>query len=190
MPNADFPGFHAELARLREQVAEQLTNHRLEVTAAIEALAARATTASGEELAAMRAHIQELERRESALGEKIAAATVEYQTLRARSELERQSQQLRIADLEKQLAIRAVEYQKQRTILEALMAEHTACVPPAAAPAADETLVQELRTRLASSELECAALRRSIESSLALKLARAVPRLLRPLRSLIPGNKS
>jgi DNA repair exonuclease SbcCD ATPase subunit len=190
MPNADFPGFHAELARLREQVAEQLTNHRLEVTAAIEALAARATTASGEELAAMRAHIQELERRESALGEKIAAATVEYQALRARFELDSQRQHLRIAELEKQLATREAEYRKQRTILEALMAEHAACGPPAAAPAADETLVQELRARLTKSESECAALRRSIENSVALKVARAVPRLLSPLRALIPGNKS
>jgi hypothetical protein len=197
MPNADFQDFQAGLDLLREQVKSQLEAHRLEVAAALEQLAeVRGKPVSGDELGDIQARIQEWERREVQLGERIAAKTVEYQALQARAEIDRHRQELRIADLEKQLAFRGAETGKLKAVLDGLMAEHAECGrKPAAGPQALADL-QQLKTQLESSELECARLRHLIESSLALKLARSLPWLLRPLRARFakpadsPGAKS
>lgn len=204
MLNTDLHDLHTELALLREQVTSQLDAHRLEVAAAIEQLSgAPGTAVSGKESGALQARILRWERREIQLGERLAAKNIEYQALRARTELDRFRQQLQTADLEKELALQEAENRKLKSVLEALIAEHAECsrespeavpaatVPAATSPAAtleaalrvDEAF-QELRGQLESSKLECAELRHAIETSLALKLARSIPRLLGPLRSL------
>jgi hypothetical protein len=180
MPN-DFDDFQAELALLRRQVQA----HRLEIDAAIEKLASRGAAASGDDCAAMQARSAAWQRREVELGERIAASTVEYQALRARAELERERQELRVAELEKRLAGADQDNEKLHSVLQALMAEHANCAtqPPPGLP--DDAKLRDLEARLASSELECAKLRHSIESSVALKLARSIPWLLGPVRSLL-----
>jgi chromosome segregation ATPase len=194
MPNADFQGLQAELDLLRQQVKSQLEAHRLEFAAALEQLAGAPgkPAVSGDELGDIQARIQEWERREVQLGERIAAKTVEYQALRAQAELDRYRQELRIADLEKQLALRDAEIGKLKAVLGGLMAEHAECSRKPASGPQEQADLQQLRTQLESSELECARLRHSIESSLALKLARSVPWLLRPLRARFakPAEKS
>ncbi len=136
----------------------------------------------------MQARVREWERRETALSEKIAARTVEYQALRASTEFDRYRLELQIADLEKQLALRDAEIAKLKSILEALMAEHAECCRnPAAAPASlDPEQVREWKGQLEASRLEIAALRHAIDGSVALKLARSLSWLLTPVRSLLP----
>jgi hypothetical protein len=96
------------------------------------------------------------------------------------AELERYRQQQQIADLQKQLALRDEENQKLRRLLAALMAEH----------AEGPGRCDQLKAQLEDSERECAKLRHSIESSVALKMARSIPWLLGPLRSLFTRRTS
>ena len=180
MPDADFQGFQAELALLKEQVESQLAAHRLEVTAAIERLAQRGAALSGEDL---HARLLEWERREAELGERISARTLELQALRAQTEIEQHRRQMQIGDLEKQLVLRGAENAKLKSLLEALMAEHAGCGRNPAAGVPDAEILQ-WKARCESSEAECASLRHAMESSVALRLARAMPRVLGPLRSL------
>jgi chromosome segregation ATPase len=190
MPDQDLANFQEQLAKLREEVDSQLAALRREVAAMLE---------NGAESGVLRAKIAEWERRETALGEKLAARNVEYQALRARAELDSYRQQLRVGDLEKQLALRETETAKLRSILEALSAEHAECgrrqsavsqgqadpvdmvIPEAIA---DSEEMAELRGQLQFSREECARLQASIENSVALRLARSIPRLLGPLRGI------
>ncbi|MCU1239243.1 MAG: hypothetical protein JWP63_7210 [Candidatus Solibacter sp.] len=73
--------------------------------------------------------------------------------------------QQQIVRLEEQLALKDDENRKLRILLQ-------------------EANVPHLQAQLKNSELECAELRYSIESSLALKLARSLPRIPAPLRAL------
>ena len=175
MPDQDFSDFEVQLAALREQVDSQLAALRREVAAMIE---------RGAQPDALRAKVAEWERRETALGEKLAARNVEYQALRARAELDGYRQQLRIGDLEKELALRAAEAAKLKSLLDALAAEHAECTNRQNAAAQDSALTAELRAQLQFSREECERLRHSIENSVALKLARSIPWLLRPIRGI------
>ena len=171
---------------LKEQVKSQLEAHRLEVAAVLEQLSPAASASSGE-FVALQSRILDWERREIQLGERIAAKTIEYQALRARTELDRYRQQLQLDDLQKQLALRDAETARLKSVLEALMAEHAEC---ARTPTAQENIPREqenllqLKAQLENSQLECAGLRHSMESSLALKLARSLSWLLTPVRSM------
>ena len=185
MPDADFQGFQAELALLREQVESQLAAHRLEVTAAIERLAQRGAALSGEDF---RARLLEWERREAELGERISARTLELQALRAQTEIEQHRRQMQIGDLEKQLVLRGTENAKLKSLLEALMAEHAGCGRNSAAERRRTPKILQWKARCESSEEECAKLRHAMESSVALRLARAMPRLLGPLPLAVWGE--
>jgi len=180
VPDADFQGILAELALLTKQAESQLAAHRLEVTAAIARLAQRGAANSGEDF---RARLLEWERREAELGERISAWILELQALRAQTEIEQHRRQLQIGDLEKQLALRSAENAKLKTVMEALMAEHAGCSRNYVSGTPDAEILHWKR-RCESSAAECARLRHEIESSVALRLARAMPRLLGPLRSL------
>lgn len=186
MTNADFQHFQAELALLKEQMTLQIEAHRLEVAAALERVSGtRGAAAVGDELAAMRVRTVEWERRELELGDKLSSKTAGYQAIVARAELDRCRHEQQIGDLEKRLALTNVENQKLHSVLTALMAEHAGCSQLAAKTLPeDEAQLQQLKQRLRTSELECAGLRQEMQGSLALKLARAIPWLLRPVRSL------
>lgn len=188
MQNAESQDFQAELVLLKEQVKSQLEAHRLEVAAALEQLAgARAASVSGSEFVGLQSRILEWERCEIQLSERIAAKTIEYQALRARTELDRYRQQLQIDDLQKQLALRDTETASLKSVLEALMAEHAECTRNPTAPAdspREQANLLQLKAQLENSQLECADLRHSMESSLALKLARSLSWLLTPVRSM------
>jgi hypothetical protein len=175
MPDQDLANFQEQLAALRDQVESQLAALRREVGAMLE---------SGAGSDALRAKVAEWERRETTLGEKLAARNVEYQALRARAELDSYRQQLRIADLEKELALRGAEAVKLKTILDALAGEHAECARRQSAASQDSALSAELRAQLEFSRAECDRLRASIENSVALKLARSIPWLLGPLRGI------
>jgi chromosome segregation ATPase len=200
MPNADSHDFQAELDLLRAEAQAQLEGHRLAVAEAFQKLTGDLAASHPEgELDAIRTRLTEWEQQETRLVERIAAKTIEHQALGARGELERYRLQLQIAELEKLLALRDAEMRKLKSVLEALMSEHAECsrnLRAAAAAPELEAELQQLKAQLDRSELEAAQLRREIESSLALKLARSVPWLLSPLRALIrqrtqtPGGKS
>jgi len=182
MPNTDVTDFQTALDLLREQVNTQLAAHRQEMAAALARLGeARAVAPTPDELGDLRALAMEWERRETQLGERIAAKNVEYQALRAKAELDRHRQEAQIADLEKRLAQAAAENGKLQSVLEALMEEHAECSrkPAPAAEARPQELekLQQLQARLEQSELECANLRNAMENSVALKLARSLPGL-------------
>ena len=115
MPDINSQDLQAELALLRAQVESQLAEHRLEVAAAVRRISGSAV--SSDEVNEMQARVREWERRETALSEKIAARTVEYQALRASTEFDRYRLELQIADLEKQLALRDAEIAKLKSIL-------------------------------------------------------------------------
>jgi hypothetical protein len=186
MPDANSQDLQVELALLREQIESQLAEHRLEVAAALERIFG--TVVSNDVVGEMQARVREWERRETELSEKIAARTVEYQALRASTEFDRYRLEMQVADLEKQLALRDAESAKLKSILEALMAEHAECCrnPAAAQASPGHERVRELEEQLEASRLEIAALRNSIDSSVALKLARSLSWLLSPVRSLLP----
>jgi hypothetical protein len=178
MPNADSQDFQAELEGHRIAVAETFQRLTGEL----------ATSSPGAELDAVRTLLTESEQRETRLVERIATKTIEHQALRARGELERYRLQLQIAELEKLLALRDTEMRRLKSVLEALMSEHAECsrnLRAAAAAPELEAELQQLKVQLDRSELEAAQLRREIEGSFALKLARSVPWLLGPLRALI-----
>jgi hypothetical protein len=175
MPDPDLANLQAQLTLLREQVEAQLTALHREIAAMLE---------SGAQPDALRAKVAEWERRETELGEKLAARNVEYQSLRARAEIDAYRQQLRIEDLEKQLALRDSEVAKLKAILNALAAEHAGCADrPSAAPQ-DSEQIAELQGQLQFSREECRLLRASIDDSVALKLARSLPWLLGPVRRI------
>uniref|UniRef100_Q02BE1 Uncharacterized protein n=1 Tax=Solibacter usitatus (strain Ellin6076) TaxID=234267 RepID=Q02BE1_SOLUE len=189
MPNADSHDFQAEPALHRAQAEAQLEAHRLVAAEAVQQLtSAPAAPGPGGELDASGTRVTEWERRETRLVERIAAKTIEHQALSARGELERYRQKLQITELEQLLALRDAEMRRLKSVLEALMSEHAECSRnrhlAAAAPELAAEL-QQLKSQLDSSKVECAQLRREIESSLALKFARSVPWLLSPLRALI-----
>ncbi|MCU1233081.1 MAG: hypothetical protein JWP63_1048 [Candidatus Solibacter sp.] len=198
MPDANSQDLQAELALLREQVKSQLEAHRLEVAAAIERLSgARETPHTPGELSALRERVVEWERRETELSEQIAARNIEYQALRARTELDRYRLELQLTDLEKQLALRDAEIGKLKSLLDALMAEHAECcrkaMTPPRASTHDDEHVQRLKSELAASRLEAAQLRDSIANSVALKVARSFGWFVSPVRSLFskrPGAGS
>jgi predicted nucleic acid-binding Zn-ribbon protein len=186
MPDANSQDFQAELALLREQVKSQLEAHRLEVAAAIERLAGtRETAIPSDEVDAMRSRMLEWQRRETELSEKITARTVEYQALRARTELDRCRLQMQVADLERQLALRESETSKLKSVLDGLMAEHAECCRRPAAASPDLESIEELKRELDAAKLEAATLRDSMENSVALKVARSLGSILRPVRSLL-----
>ena len=164
MPDIDLGKFQEQLSALREQMQRELAEHRALVANALD---------TGGEAGALRLKVAEWERRERELGEKIAAKNVEFQSLRARTELENHRLQMRIGDLEKSLAQREDEIGKLKPVLERLMAE---CAQRP--PSADEEMVAELRGQLVSAREESERLRFAMENSMALKAARTLGRLL------------
>jgi len=127
--------------------------------------------------------------READLREKLAAKNVEYQALRARSEMDKFRQEMCIRDLEKQLSLCEAEIARLKPVLEQLMsqapdhAERPEPVERVAPPApvvvaVDTAEIAELRGQLQSAREEYEKLRLAMDSSLALKAARSIGRLL------------
>jgi len=125
------------------------------------------------------------------LKEKLAAKNVECQALRARAEIDGYRHQMRIDDLEKQLAQREAAIVRLKQALAQLMAdaqeyaarpEHPAAVVPSAPETAivatDAAEVAELRGQLQSAREEYEKLRLAMDNSLALKAARSIGSLL------------
>jgi hypothetical protein len=189
MANADSQDIRAELQLLSQQLNAQLEAHRLEISRALDAMTANRTVADNRDTTIADGTGRPLswERREAQLSEQLATKTTEFQALRANAELDRLRQQVRVDDLQKQLALRDAEYEKLKSVMAILIAEHTACISRAAAVSdggRESTDLQQMKAQLENAELECDRLRHLLETSLALRLARSIPWILRPLRSL------
>ncbi|MEO8593429.1 MAG: hypothetical protein ABI759_08905 [Candidatus Solibacter sp.] len=175
MPDTDFAKLEQKLAELREQVSSQLAELRREVIAML---------AAGGGGDAVQARIAEWERREAELTGKLASKEVDYQTLRAQAELDVYRQQVRLDDLERQLALREAETAGLKSALGELAAEHADCALQFSSRVEKSSQMAELRSQLQLAREECDRLHRAIEGSVALKVAGTAASVLRPLRAL------
>lgn len=127
------------------------------------------------------------------LSKLVANRTAELQALRARAELNRYRDQLRLADLEKQLSSKDDELAKLRLVMRELIAQQAAENRHDTIAGLTAEIVR-LNAKLEDVWEESEKLHRLIQTSLALRSARAFHWVLGPIRRLIvgpaPGNRN
>lgn len=129
----------------------------------------------------------------------IANKTVELQAVRAQVEADRYRLQVQVQDQEQRVSTRDVEIQKLHVLLRDLISERAAGVAKEAdfvrRGAEVEVVSAELALRLAEiadlkvllkqAQRECAELRHALKTSVALRLARSLGWILKPIRALL-----
>jgi len=142
--------------------------------------------------------------RESELRELLANKTVELQAVRAHVEADRYRLQTQVQDQEKRIAVRELEIQRLQILMRDLLADRSAGIDAEVkrarvswdAEAASAELTQRLaeisalKVRLTEVERECAELKHDMASSVALRVARSLGWILRPIRAIFSGASS
>ena len=118
--------------------------------------------------------------------------STELRALRAQSQFDRYRQQLQITDLESRVASKDAEIERLQTILRELLVEIRVerSVRNQNEEIQRQTEFDELNRRLAGALDEGVILRHQIDTSLALRTAKAFGWILRPVRRLIGGSSN
>jgi hypothetical protein len=115
----------------------------------------------------------------------------ELQTLRGQTQSDRYRQQLQIMDLETRVSSKDSEIHKLHLMLRDLLVElHVERTTRNRNEDLHRAEREELKGQLTSARGDCASLRHELDTSLALRAARSLQWILRPLRRLIGGSSN
>ena len=128
----------------------------------------------------------EWQSREAKIEGLLAAKTAENQFLRSRTDLDRVQVRLQADDLRKQITLKDAELARLHTGLRDLLAEHTRVKDQQQEwERRHEAAIRDMQTQVDRLQAECADLRRSLETSLALRFARSLQWLFGPIKKWI-----